>query len=144
MRLASAQIVADVVGDEVVIVNLDSGAYYSTEGAGCDAWRLLTAGTPVDRTATILAKRYAGGEDEVTQYLDGFVDELVREGLLAISEDDDEDEGTEVTVELPEATNGATFAPAELEKFKDMVPLLLLDPVHEVDDTGWPHAAAGN
>lgn len=139
MRLASTQVVADVVGDEVVIVNLDNGAYYSTEGAGCDAWRLLTAGTSVDRTATILRERYAGDET-VASYVDQFVDELLQEGLLAVSEED-EAEAPEVTIQLPEITNGTTFAAAPLEKFSDMIPLLLLDPIHEVDATGWPHAA---
>ena len=140
MRLASAQVVADVVGDEVVIVNLDNGAYYSTEGAGCDVWRLLTAGTAVEKTATILAERYAGDEATMASYLDQLVDELLEEGLLAVSKND-EAEAPEVTVELAETTNGATFVAAPLEKFSDMIPLLLLDPVHEVDDAGWPHAA---
>lgn len=30
------------------------------------------------------------------------------------------------------------FEPPVLEKYTDMQDLLLLDPIHEVDDTGWP------
>ena len=29
-----------------------------------------------------------------------------------------------------------------IEKFTDMQELLLLDPIHEVDEKGWPHQAA--
>jgi len=32
------------------------------------------------------------------------------------------------------------YAPPVLETFSDMQDLLLLDPIHEVDDAGWPMA----
>ena len=31
------------------------------------------------------------------------------------------------------------YEPPQLEKYTDMQDLVLLDPVHEVDATGWPH-----
>ena len=34
------------------------------------------------------------------------------------------------------------FVPPTLEKYTDMQDLVLLDPVHEVDERGWPHAQA--
>ena len=33
------------------------------------------------------------------------------------------------------------YVPPVLEKFTDMQDLILLDPVHEVSERGWPHAA---
>jgi hypothetical protein len=139
--VASGQVVADVVGDEVVIVNLDNGAYYSTEGPGCDVWQLLVAGTSVVTTATILTERYAADHITVQRYVEALADQLVDEKLLVLANDDDD---SPTAVELAETHNGTAFTPAPLEKFGDMAPLLLLDPVHEVDDTGWPNAAAGN
>ena len=37
----------------------------------------------------------------------------------------------------------APFAARDLVSFDDMQSLLLLDPVHDVEDRGWPHAAPG-
>jgi len=31
------------------------------------------------------------------------------------------------------------FEKPKLQKFTDMQDLLLLDPIHEVDEAGWPH-----
>ena len=41
---------------------------------------------------------------------------------------------------LASSTRVAFEAPV-LEKYTDMQTLLLVDPVHEVDDRGWPHEA---
>ena len=74
--------VADVVDDEVVIVNLDNGTYYSTEGAGCDAWRLLTAGTTVARTAAILA-----GAPPTRATVASYVDQIRRRAADGVPSD---------------------------------------------------------
>ncbi len=40
------------------------------------------------------------------------------------------------------------YAPPALETYTDMQELLLLDPIHDVDETGWPaarpHQATGD
>ena len=36
-------------------------------------------------------------------------------------------------------TSQDDFTNPVLEKFTDMAELLLLDPIHEVDDSGWPN-----
>jgi hypothetical protein len=38
----------------------------------------------------------------------------------------------------------APFQPPLFEKFTDMEAMLLLDPVHDVDDEGWPHMPAAD
>jgi hypothetical protein len=35
------------------------------------------------------------------------------------------------------------FVPPGFATFTDMQDIILLDPVHEVDTRGWPHASAG-
>ena len=49
--------------------------------------------------------------------------------------------GASASPPAPGASDGAAlgaFAPPAFEKFTDMEELLLLDPIHEVGDTGWP------
>jgi len=41
----------------------------------------------------------------------------------------------------PPLQTGAAFAPPELHTFNDMNDLLLIDPIHEVAETGWPFTA---
>jgi len=59
------------------------------------------------------------------------VDQLVKEGLLA--EGGDTDAGSLEPVQPP-----LEYAPPSLDKYDDLKDLLLLDPIHEVAETGWP------
>jgi hypothetical protein len=34
---------------------------------------------------------------------------------------------------------GTPFVPPVLERYTDMQELLFLDPIHDVDESGWPH-----
>ncbi len=67
--------------------------------------------------------------------------ELGREGLVERSEGAGESVAPD-----PAAARGnghqdsLAFEAPKLEKFTDMQDLVLLDPVHEVDDVGWPAA----
>lgn len=140
----SRRVAADVVDDEVVIVDLETGSYYTTEGAGCDAWRLLAAGVRVGEVVEILGRRYSDG-GEIPEYVAMLVEAFTRQGLLVPA-----DGPTDAAVDLGPAgsllapvSDPAPFAAADVVSFDDMQSLLLLDPVHEVDDRGWPHAAPG-
>ena len=138
------RVAADVVDDEVVIVDLETGSYFTTEGAGCDVWRLLAAGVSVGETVATLGRRYTDG-DAIPGYVEALVDAFTGRGLLVPVE----------TTTTPEVDLGpvqgllaplgdpAPFAARDLVSFDDMQSLLLLDPVHDVEDRGWPHAAPG-
>ena len=52
--------------------------------------------------------------------------------------------------DVPELERGAEapvekrpFRAPSLQRFEDMQGFLLVDPIHEVDDTGWPHIKRG-
>ncbi len=62
-----------------------------------------------------------------------FAVELEREGLVVPLA------APAATAEVPALSNGHVFAPPELHKYTDFQELLLLDPIHEVDQSlGWP------
>ena len=137
--VASDQIVSDAVDDEVVIVNLETGAYYSLEGTGSDIWRYLTAGHSVDQVASLVQAGYEIDLTTAATNVASIAEGLLHEGLIAPRGDD-------VAAEpMPQVDDGERrpFKAAELAKFDDMEGLLLLDPVHDVADTGWPNADGG-
>lgn len=138
-------VAADILDDEVVIVNLTTGHYFSTDGAGCEVWKLLAAGLPVGEVAGALRGRYSDGLDDIDAYVDHIVGKVLELGLMVV---DDGSEPTSATAPdaddvLGPVAEGRTFVPTVFLGFDDMESLLLLDPVHEVDDKGWPHAAPG-
>lgn len=145
LRVPAKGVAADILDDEVVIVNLTTGHYFSTDGAGCEVWKLLAAGVPVGEVASTLRSRYSDGLDDIDTYVDHIVGKVLEMGLMVV--DDGSDPATtaapDVTDVLGPVSEGRTFVPTMFLGFDDMESLLLLDPVHEVDDKGWPHAAPG-
>ena len=142
LRVPSARIAADVVDGEVVVINLDTGSYYSTDGIGCDAWVLLASGRTLGEVVDVLRDRYDAQAGEVEEYVRVLVGKIVADGLMLPASDSDVpvDVGA---VPLPPIAARLPFEPADFVGYDDMKGLLLLDPVHEVDDRGWPHASAG-
>lgn len=135
-----------MVDGEAVIVNLDTGAYYTTEGAGCDAWQLLASGRTLGEVITLLRDRYVAADGDIEEYLQLLITTFLAEGLMVVLHPDDPapgDDGTKGDGGLHPVDTRSPFEPADLVSYSDMKGLLLLDPVHEVDVRGWPHAAAG-
>lgn len=141
LTVPTERIAADVVDGEAVIINLDTGSYYTTEGVGCDVWVLLASGMTLGQTLDQLSSRYEVPDDDLlTDYVDSLVGVLLREGLMTEAVDASP---TAMADPLPPTAARIPFEPADFVSYDDMRQLLLLDPVHEVDERGWPHAAAG-
>src|SRR4029077_2386464 len=127
------------IDGEVIIINLASGNYYSVKGSGARIWHLIQSApsTSVPQLASELVLSVdppAGGVDASVAR---FVEELRAEGLVTDAPADDSVCLT-AAVGATGSTELAAFEEPQLEKYTDMVDLVLLDPVHEVADTGWP------
>jgi hypothetical protein len=129
------KIAYDTFDDEVVLINLESGNYYSLNRTAARVWaaveRCATVKDIVEELRRECECSGAAVEPEVLR----FVTELHQEGLI-VSDDVD------VPPAAAPAPHGAVripFEPPVLQKFTDMADLLLLDPIHEVDEYGWPH-----
>jgi hypothetical protein len=113
---------------EVVAINLATGVYYSLRDLAARIWERVDAGRSREEIAQEIGAAYPGEPDAAT-IAGRFIDELISEGLVA--------EGNAAKSLTPEAL-AAQFATPLLERFTDMQELLLLDPIHEVDQAGWP------
>ena len=137
LRINQPAVIAEVIDGEAIIVNLDSGAYYSLRDSGCAVWELLAQGLTPAQTSAALATRYTGSSDAIARGVATLAQELLALQLMIPTA------SPPVAPPPTSHTNGdrPTFQPPTLEKYTDMADLLLLDPIHEVDETGWPHAA---
>ena len=144
LTVPSSRVAADIVEGEAVIINLQTGAYYTTDGVGCDAWELLASGRAVAEVVEALRDRYDADDGAIEAYVDEFTRTVLSEGLMHVLDSDDPAAPDADPVELPVLATKLPFEPADFVSYHDMKGLLLLDPIHEVDpDSGWPHAAAG-
>ena len=128
-------IIDETIDNEVVVVDLYRGSYFSIRGAGVDIWQLLTEPTTPEGVVTRIATRFGRPEADISAAVQRFVSELDGHGLLKPSDE----AGAGALTPDPPGDDVPIFETPSLEKFTDMEDLLLLDPVHDVDGRGWPH-----
>lgn len=124
----------EAMDDEILAVNLETGRYYTLGGSGARIWQQLLAGGSVDSITDILCAAYVGDRGEMAASVAAFLQRLNEEALVRPSE-------PRSGAPEPVTGNGhdaRPFVPPSLEVFTDMQDLLLLDPIHEVDEAGWP------
>jgi hypothetical protein len=134
VRVNAPQVIHEAIDGEVIIINLTSGNYYSLKGSGAEIWQLVQGVASAGEIVETLSSRY-GQQAEIESSVSDFLAHLEREGLTAPG---DASARTATPTDAPTPGQAASFVPPSLEKFTDMQDLVLLDPVHEVDATGWP------
>ncbi|MCP2727279.1 PqqD family protein [Limnofasciculus baicalensis] len=138
-RINSPKVVQETIDGEVVIVNLDKGDYYSLVQSAADIWSGIERGISTDEIITEMVERYEGSREEIETAVSEMIQKLQDEEIIVV------DERSRATKsDAPCITNGNTekaiFELPVLQKYTDMEELLALDPIHEVDEMGWPNA----
>jgi hypothetical protein len=133
LRVASANVHSKVFDDEVVVLEMQSGTYFSLRATGVDVWKLVEANATPAQISEALGERYDAPTTEIANAVGAVLGELAEARLIVGDESLAPGETS-----LP-AAEKAPFTAPEIERFTDMQELLLLDPIHEVDDAGWPH-----
>ena len=129
-EINSPSVVAETIDGEVVIVNLESGSYYSIRAIGAIIWGALVEGYSRDKIDEAFSRIGGTGKSGSPPNVEIFIDRLLLEKLLRPS-----DRSRPVSLL---AIPPGEYSEPELEKFSDMEALLLLDPIHDVDEKGWP------
>ena len=127
----------ETFGEETVIVNLDSGNYYSAQEPGSIIFSLVADGASEADILRRIKSEFSGNSEEISDSIAKFLDQLVEESLVEaeyVRDGNGEPAGDETGE--PERV----FSAPLLQKYTDMEEMLMLDPVHEVDELGWPSA----
>jgi hypothetical protein len=129
-EFSAPQCSAEEFDGEVVAINLDTGIYFSLKAPASWIFTDLSAGHSVETLLNIVA-----ADSNLYLAVDVFISELVSSGLLRAK--------VSVSEPIVDPLLGSIpihdLTPPILESFGDMQSLLLLDPVHDVDENlGWP------
>jgi hypothetical protein len=133
-RPNSPPIIHETIDEETLVVDLDSGSYYHLVSSGAYVWRLLESGLDEAAAGAAIADHYGLDTTEARAEVDDLVADLVKHALIVVTDESPR------SVETPPAPT-KPYVRAALTIHTDMQELLLLDPVHDVDETGWPTKA---
>jgi hypothetical protein len=136
------QVIHETVGGETMIVRLDSGNYYSLNSTGGRVWALIEKGASGSQIAAEFAGLYGLDKKIAEAQTDLFLSSLIKEGLI-FQNGSSPDAGA---AHKPDGIRRLTgsFEPPLLNKYSDMQELLILDPIHDVSEAGWPNPKSDN
>lgn len=136
MRVNEPDVVFQLFPDEVVILNLRVGAYYTTNNVGADMFGIMAAGASLEEALTLLLDRWENPANDMESNLAAFVGMLLQVGILV-----EQDQPSTAAGLFPARNPKLLPELPHLETHTDMQELLLLDPVHDVNEQGWPNKA---
>ena len=138
-RMNEAQTVQEVFDGDAVAINLNEGTYYSMPGLSAQVWSWLIKGVPLGTIAHTLSDICDGDPETISAQLDDFVAKLEEQGLIVPSD-------APPAEEQPAVSQPVRKMPASLvlDVYTELQHLLLLDPIHDVEEVGWPLAKAYN
>ena len=136
-RANTPRFVDETVDGEALIMDMVTGSYYTCLDASTLAWHGLVGGLTSSDVAAMLSSMYPIATADAERDVERFVAELVQEEMLVTR-----DGSPESPVDAATVANGTSlgeYQPLSFEKYTDLADLILLDPVHDVSEAGWPH-----
>ena len=135
----SAEIASSLLDDEVVLINLSTGVYYSTADSGSLIWQLIDLGFSVAETIETVAARYGAPAERVREDVHAVLEQMLEERIF-VPRDGSRARG----VYEPAGAVPAYNVPV-LHIYRDMGDLLALDaPMPDMQDVPWMGKAGGD
>ena len=138
--VTNPQAMHETIDGETIVIDLSTGTYYSLRGSGPTIWNAVAAGASTEAIIERLEAAYEASPGVIATAAEAFLSEL--EGEQLIVHGNGAGPRTVSPIEPPETRS--PFEAPQLEKYEDMQDIILLDPVHMVDDQGWPHPAGSD
>ncbi|MBN9216335.1 MAG: PqqD family peptide modification chaperone [Mesorhizobium sp.] len=130
--VASKDIVFESFDGEAVVLDLSTGKYFGFSDSGSGVWQALSSGVGVQAIAEASAIEAAD--------LEGFISRLLEFGLLAPADTP----GLPMPNDIVSAL-AAAREPLSVDVHDDLADLIVVDPIHEVEEPlGWPAVKPAN
>ena len=127
-------VVFENFGDEMILLNLQSGRYFSLSPTGTYYWECISQGVPDAEAVARMAAAYP--DASVALDLEALLGDFIAESLVRRSQNARAISDVTITAQLP-----AEYVRPEMARYTDLQEMLLLDPVHDVGEAGWPEPA---
>lgn len=139
IKVNEKHVVHETIEGETILLHLATGNYYSIKWPGTTIWNLLCQTGDAGSIKEALRELKPSKTDDISLHVDRFVNNLLEEELVARSAEqlqDLEKADQELLEDLKKVSDD--IEKLKLAKYTDMQDMLLLDPIHDVDEKGWP------
>ncbi|HEX5034785.1 MAG TPA: PqqD family protein [bacterium] len=133
-QVNAPKVISETIDGETIIINLESGNYFSLNASGGTLWQGLASKTPRAVIVENLCRLYNLKIEDAKSDVEEFFGRLLQENLIVGREG----HGPAAGAASPSLNDARRYEKPALLKYEDMQDLLLLDPIHDVDEAGWP------
>ncbi len=135
-RVRDRNIVSEIIDEEAIIMDLNSGMYFSAEGVGAVIWDGIVCGFEVTQIKQRILQSFSAEPAGLDADFENFAASLLANKLVDVAH------GAALpsvdwSIPLPAARRG--YDPPILTRYDDLRELALLDPIHDVEEAGWPN-----
>jgi hypothetical protein len=139
-RINTPHIVHDTLEGETILINLKNGNYYSFDKTGAVIWEIIDKKGDLNKFVEIITGVFKETKDKTESCVDGFISNLLMENLL-VQETENINSPSLINSEEMEKLVRERIPGIEVpvvNKYSDMKDILMLDPIHDIDEKGWP------
>ncbi len=131
-EINTPHVISESLGDETVIINLETGTYHSLNRNAALIWQNLRKPIATNLLLEMMTVKEVVDQSAIAKALEGFLGVLLAQGLVRLSTTKSHSENiTKMSLEDLQLV---------CDNYNDMQDLLGLDPIHEADpQAGWPH-----
>ena len=130
-------VASEVINGEAIMMHHPSGDYFSANGIGAVVWQWIGETRSHDQIVRALEANFPQSSDRIRGAVDAFLADLLSHELIRVIPSGDSPAPGSPTHQA--ADLAGEFAPPVLNVYSDMRDVLLLDPIHEVEEvSGWP------
>jgi len=127
----SARFPHETIDNETILFDAETGHIVLLAGAAAVLWSHLISGTGIAQLCDEVESRFGSDARAAAQT---FFDDLRAAEILVLSDKD-------VRVDGAPSPWPEQFTTPALERYDDIAKIIAMDPIHEVDATGWPRSA---
>jgi hypothetical protein len=129
-------VVSEEMGNEIVVINLESGCYYTLNETASIIWNLISNGFSNKKIINHIIENHKVAKKTFIKDIEDFLKLMIEEKLIVESDGDIKGDQKVNFQVNEEATD---YQRPTIKKQSDMQEMLKLDPIHEVTDVGWPN-----
>ncbi len=132
--VSKPNVIWEEIEQDIIAINLDNGYYYDISGISAPIWLMIENGLSYEDILKTVASYYQKQVEDIVSDVNFFLCTLEEEFLI-IRASAPAFPSVLHSIQLDKID----YQRPELKKYTDMENLLLIDPIHEVDEHGWPN-----
>lgn len=121
----------ETIENETILIDSETGHVLLLSGFASTLWASLVDGADIESLLSAVGDRFG---DEARSATNTFVENLRSANMIVPAEGASPTDGFKIS--WPDQ-----FLEPVLERYDDIANIIAMDPIHDVDDTGWPRPA---